>query len=126
MFWLLSALQLLFLSRTLPRDQDAMEAELAQYAEQAMITPRVDQAAAILNASADESHPNELETVVSIEERVLGFDGEAAQQTLQYVSTGLAELNPFRCGTTCSTTGSNSSDDDEEKESHATESSRLL
>jgi MFS family permease len=34
-FWTISAIQLVFLARTLPRDQDAMEAELIRYAAEA-------------------------------------------------------------------------------------------
>lgn len=35
-FWTISAVQLIMLAKTLPRDQDAMEAELAQYAASAI------------------------------------------------------------------------------------------
>eukprot|EP00934_Nitzschia_sp_Nitz4_P001618 Nitzschia sp. Nitz4//scaffold163_size50693//33218//35374//NITZ4_006991-RA/size50693-processed-gene-0.49-mRNA-1//-1//CDS//3329538040//1618//frame0 len=36
LFWTITAIQLLFLAKTLPEDQDAMEAELAQYAAKAV------------------------------------------------------------------------------------------
>ena len=42
-FWTISSLQLLFLSKTLPKDQDAMEAELAKYAALAIEQAKLNQ-----------------------------------------------------------------------------------
>ena len=79
-FWVVSAGQLLLLMKTLPRDQDAMEAELAQYAAQA-----------IGKNAMDSVHPDN-ESLVSIEERMISFDNIAAQQTLGYMRAGWQEL----------------------------------
>lgn len=76
-FWIISAMQLLFLARTLPKDQDNMEAELAQYAQAAM------------NNRKD---IEESESLISIEERMTAFDSVAARETLDYVRQGFQEL----------------------------------
>jgi hypothetical protein len=78
-FWTISALQLLLLARTLPKDQDSMEAELACYAEQAM-----------LNHS--EAPDNESDSLVSIDDRRTSFDGVAVRETLLYVREGFKEI----------------------------------
>ena len=82
-FWVISGFQLLFLMKTLPQDQDAMEAELASYAKQAI---------------RDAKLPDD-ESLISIEERMTSFDDVAAKETIQYVREGLQELRPFQaCG----------------------------
>ena len=86
----MTAIQLLFLARTLPEDEDAMEAELAQYAASALErTPEVD----------DDS------TLVSIGDRMISFDGGAARDSMRFVGVAFRELTeefrnngPFHCG----------------------------
>ena len=87
-FWTISAFQLLLLMKTLPRDQDAMEAELASYAAQA-----ISHATA---AARDEEDPP-----VTIQERMTSFDGVAAKETLIYVRAGMIQelRSPFCCST---------------------------
>lgn len=88
-FWVISGLQLLLLMKTLPEDQDKMEAELASYAANAISTARK------RPSSCDEN-----ESLVSIEDRITSFDSTAAKQTLSYVRAGIQELrSPFQCGT---------------------------
>jgi hypothetical protein len=88
-FWVISGLQLLLLMKTLPEDQDKMEAELASYAANAIATARK------RPSSCDEN-----ESLVSIEDRITSFDSTAAKQTLSYVRAGIQELrSPFQCGT---------------------------
>jgi hypothetical protein len=88
-FWVISGLQLLLLMKTLPEDQDKMEAELASYAANAIATARK------RPSSCDEN-----ESLVSIEDRITSFDSTAAKQTLIYVRAGIQELrSPFQCGT---------------------------
>ena len=118
-FWSVAALQLLFLAKTLPEDQDAMEAELAMYARQAM--DRV-------NPQRETS-----DSVVSIEERMTSFDSIAAQETLLYVTEGIKEFragvsesryNPFHCGEVPSSDEEH--DDDDDQHSAQTEIRRNL
>lgn len=96
LFWAISAIQLLFLINSLSKDEDAMEAELASYAEEAI-------SGELRSVNADED-----EAMASIEDRIASFDGKAAEQTIMYVREGLKELseelNPFRiCGDDAST-----------------------
>jgi hypothetical protein len=86
---MISAVQLLFLIKWLPKDEDAMEAELASYAQKAI--------------SGQSAKVDDDEAILSIEDRIASFDGRAAKQTILYVQEGLKELseelNPFRiCG----------------------------
>lgn len=84
-FWVISGFQLLFLMKSLPEDQDAMEAELAMYAKEAIRDARLPD---------DESG-----SLISIEDRIISFDDVAAKETIQYVREGLQELRPFQaCG----------------------------
>jgi len=98
-FWFISALQLVLLSKTLPVDQDTMEAELARYAKQAMA--RDNDGGGILDepndnndhAPLDNTHDRDLnESLISIEERMTSFDDQAARQTLLYMKQGIQEL----------------------------------
>jgi len=89
-FWVISAFQLLLLMKTLPQDQDAMEAELATYA-----------ALQIKGAQKDTTLISlDDESLISIEERMTSFDSIAARETLGFMKAGLKELrSPFNCGT---------------------------
>jgi hypothetical protein len=113
-FWSISAAQLLLLVKTLPRDQDAMEAELAQYAAHAMQS-HVPANEPLMSLSTTpplvSSHPmygrengnGSLECyedevpLTTIAERMTSFDDIAAKETLMYVQAGIKELSPFRC-----------------------------
>jgi MFS family permease len=115
-FWVISALQLLFLMKTLPHDQDAMEADLASYAslKSMALTKHMSQDAGtpprLLTSSFDNGGSSAvmdsptrrkalLPLLVSIQERINYFDNVAAQQTLQYVRAGIQEIqfSPFHC-----------------------------
>ena len=65
------------LAKTLPRDQDAMEAELAQYAE-----ARLQEMAVI----------DEEGSIVSIEERMTSFDAGAARESIQFMGEAFREI----------------------------------
>jgi len=65
------------LAKTLPRDQDAMEAELAEYAE-ARLQEMV---------SIDEEG-----SIVSIEERMTSFDAGAARESIQFMGEAFREI----------------------------------
>lgn len=95
-------MQLLLLMKTLPDDQDAMEAELASYAAHAISTAR-------RQGSGDEN-----DSLISIEERITSFDNRAAQETLSYVRAGIKELrSPFNCiGQVSAAVSSRGSDED--------------
>jgi len=80
----------MFLSQTLPRDEDAMEAELAQYVASTLAAQRVVE---------DDG------TIVSIEERMTSFDGFAARESMKFVGFAFREISeeirsvdPFHCG----------------------------
>jgi hypothetical protein len=94
----------MFLCRTLPKDQDMMEAELANYAQQAL--------------QRLESAEPEL-SLVSIRDRMSSFDNIAVRETLLYVSDGIKELKERRSMACPSCvdgdSGSSSGSDDEEE-----------
>lgn len=80
----------MFLSQTLPRDEDTMEAELAQYVASTL---------AVQNVVQDDG------TFVSIEERMTSFDGLAAHESMRFVGFAIREISeeirsadPFYCG----------------------------
>eukprot|EP00562_Extubocellulus_spinifer_P006850 CAMPEP_0178532362 /NCGR_PEP_ID=MMETSP0696-20121128/33929_1 /TAXON_ID=265572 /ORGANISM="Extubocellulus spinifer, Strain CCMP396" /LENGTH=453 /DNA_ID=CAMNT_0020164345 /DNA_START=1 /DNA_END=1359 /DNA_ORIENTATION=- len=85
-FWIISAIQLVFLSKTLPHDQDAMEMELARYAETALgkDAPSV--------TSEDSWSLAGDESLVSIEERANYFDARAAEQSLMFLGEAFKEV----------------------------------
>jgi len=85
LFWVVSAFQLVLLAKTLPDDQDGMEAELASYALHAL-------------ANTGQAPLSLDDSFVSIEDRMTSFDGLAARQTLQYVSEGIRELKAEMSG----------------------------
>lgn len=77
--WAISGVQLLLLMKTLPKDEDAMEAELARYAKEQINLCR---------------RREEDDSLISIEERMTSFDGTAAKETLKYVRQGIREIRP--------------------------------
>jgi len=89
LFWIISASQLLLLAKTLPKDQDAMETELALYAEEALRRTR---------------HSDETVSLMSIEEPFTSFDGGKARETYKYMRQGFKEFREevqnkfFHCG----------------------------
>lgn len=120
-FWTISAIQLASLAKTLPRDQDAMEAELARYAAEAQekakaihvddyfpvsgyqngvgtlgSTNRTDgETRSLLMQTPDRSSRSlhdDGESVLSIEEYMTSFDGKAARRSIQFVKMGIQEL----------------------------------
>ena len=107
LFWVISAIQLVMLARTLPNDQDTMEAELASYAQAAMekcqpldiMSPNFS-----VSSHLDDHDDGDASIEVSIEDRITYFDGTAARQTLLYVKEGMQEFRqslailPCACG----------------------------
>ena len=83
-FWIASALQLLLLARTLPHDQDAMETELAEYAESRMQEKR-------MPYTVDDE-----DSIVSIEDRMTSFDAGAARQSIQFMGEAFREIRTIR------------------------------
>jgi hypothetical protein len=65
------------LAKTLPRDQDTMESELAQYAE-----ARLQQIEII----------DEEGSIVSIEERMTSFDAGAARESIHFMGEAFREI----------------------------------
>jgi MFS family permease len=122
-FWTIAAVQLIFLAKTLPIDQDAMEDALAQYAATAQGGVSKDGAASSTNdqnrlrpmRAAGSTSPVNTETtslllpstplgrsraiqedgesIMSIEDYMTAFDGTAARRSLQFVRMGIRELN---------------------------------
>jgi hypothetical protein len=96
--------------KTLPRDQDAMEAELAQYAARAL-------SAAANTAPRDDDDKDDT-SLISIEERMTSFNDVAAQETLVYVRQGIQEFRSplFHCNATAasSVSPSEKGDDDDD------------
>mmetsp|Transcript_4729 Transcript_4729/g.9059 ORF Transcript_4729/g.9059 Transcript_4729/m.9059 type:complete len:832 (+) Transcript_4729:280-2775(+) len=127
LFWIVSSIQLAMLAKTLPKDQDGMEAELASYAKAVMdkcapppISPHFG-----VNTHVEDHDDNE-SIEVSIEDRMTYFDGTAARQTLLYVKEGMEEfrqslnLSALTCG------GIPESSEDEESPRPSPHASMLL
>lgn len=121
-FWTITAIQLLFLAKTLPEDQDLMEEDLARYA--AELAQQHEEAKKVANGygttsqhdnnilgalhideeplpvpmtprSTSSEHPydfNDGESLVSIEDYMTSFDGTAARISLQFVRQGFKEI----------------------------------
>jgi len=129
-----------FLAKTLPDDQDAMETELAKYAEQVMASARqqVSNGGILINsanAENDDDTTGKLTSsiqlagsilmedddaslsIVSIEDRITSFDQTAARESFKYIKEGLAEIKEeikhaplFHCGVVEDAVSSSSSD----------------
>ena len=113
-FWTISAIQLLFLAKTLPNDQDAMEEKLVQYAaaaqgddsnntnmvdEEEQVTMSPVKARETTNLIAPRTPENRrISTLDDDEDHIMnspGFtlgDAKAARRTLQFVKLGIQEL----------------------------------
>ena len=116
-FWAISALQMLCLMKTLPGDQDSMEADLAKYAMERAKSLSRKQSDQDLNEQQsiscktengynddspekrNQSSNSVVPLLVAVQERINSFDNVAAQQTIQYVRAGMQELqfSPFGC-----------------------------
>ena len=118
---MISAIQLFLLSGTLPRDQDAMEADLAMYAEEALrrkaIEDRVPSDRPDENDDDSDDDASQQLRNSFLEEGISStWDGQAARETLTYVRKGVEEINnvlPFHCGPN-ELSGSSSSSDEED------------
>lgn len=89
-----------------------MEAELVSYAQQALA-----QNGDALNKTVDDS-------IISIEDRITTFDGQAARQTFLYVSEGIRELGKEMVGSSllpCACGEDEVSSDDEDGENGGAE-----
>lgn len=87
LFWTISAAMLGFLAKTLPHDQDAMETELARYAETILggkDAPSV--------TSEDSWSITGDVSLMSIEERAHYFDARAAEQSLMFLGEAFKEV----------------------------------
>lgn len=71
-------MQLIFLSKTLPRDQDSMDADLAQYAATALAQRK----------QLVEERP----LVSTIEDRMTSWDAGAARESMQFVGAAMKEI----------------------------------
>jgi hypothetical protein len=87
-FWIVSSFQLLLLMKTLPQDQDAMEAELDSYVRNIMATTTTN------NNNSYGLDDSSSSSLVSIEDRRTFFDMNAARETVEYVRQGIQELRP--------------------------------
>jgi MFS family permease len=120
-FWTVSAIQLVFLAKTLPIDQDAMEASLVQYAAMTQgdastigqssgntnelhptrasgsISPVNVETTSLLLPSTpggrSRTMQDEGESIMSIEDYMTAFDGTAARRSFDFVRMGIRELN---------------------------------
>ena len=95
-----------------------MEAELASYAKAALQQQKTQQKAvtsptlAVVEDNDTIAAATVDESIVSIEDRIISFDGVAAQQTLAYVRQGIQEMNPFQqCGVSMSSSHTGAGED---------------
>jgi len=86
-FWTISAAMLGFLAKTLPHDQDAMETELARYAETAL----GGKDAPSVTSEDSWSIAGDI-SLMSIEERAHFFDARAAEQSLMFLGEAFKEV----------------------------------
>lgn len=92
-FWTITAIQLCFLAKTLPRDQDAMEAELAQYAASEINRANGgDGRESVCSVYDDDNTVAGNESLVSIEERMRSFDADAAKETWSFLGESFREI----------------------------------
>eukprot|EP00535_Pseudo-nitzschia_heimii_P007271 CAMPEP_0197178478 /NCGR_PEP_ID=MMETSP1423-20130617/3742_1 /TAXON_ID=476441 /ORGANISM="Pseudo-nitzschia heimii, Strain UNC1101" /LENGTH=891 /DNA_ID=CAMNT_0042628227 /DNA_START=237 /DNA_END=2912 /DNA_ORIENTATION=- len=127
LFWTISGIQLLFLAKTLPRDQDAMEAELLRYAVSTLDddddkrsgeigdggappTPVRDTAGPVVDApltpsTADRGILDYRSIISSPPAQYMTIDGTSVKESLEFVKRGIHEFgveitlrNTDRCG----------------------------
>lgn len=103
-FWAITGISLFILAKTLPIDQDAMDAELARYAASKFDNVvNNDETSAAFNESASSFISKTLddiqldesvgeESVVSITDRMTSFDAAAAQESISFIGDALREI----------------------------------
>ena len=93
-FWTIGSVQLFLLSRTLPADWDAMERDLAKYADSALGRKADHSAEESLTSDAGDEWSSLAgeESLVSIEDRITSFDVSAAKETLDYFGEAIQEV----------------------------------
>ncbi|KAL7532930.1 hypothetical protein ACHAWF_004288 [Thalassiosira exigua] len=103
-FWTMSAIQLALLAKTLPADQDRMEAELATYASSSL---DIGQYGSIADTGrSDKSYSEDVDgdlSLFNIENQASSFDAIAARQSLVFLGDSLREIgDDLSCtGATC-------------------------
>ena len=123
-FWTITAIQLVALAKTLPEDQDAMEAELQRYAAELRRTQNNLEVTRLMktpNRNPSNSSLHVLvamdDDLVSIEDNMIAFDGTAARRSIQFMSLGIKELKEEisyyggQCGTAASSSEEEEDDD---------------
>jgi hypothetical protein len=95
-FWTISAIQLFYLSYSLPKDEDAMDAELARYAATALAKQQQvnGKQPPLLPSPPPPQIPKKAlaEEDVSIEDRMRSWDAGAARESMHFVGTALKEI----------------------------------
>ena len=134
-FWTLSAIQLCYLAKSLPEDQDKMEAELARYAASAMATTTPSKSldgtdhSSFMAADEFSLEPERPDSnmsleddvsLVSIEDRMTTFDNVAVRESISFIQKGMRELN-FRPLCAGPHSGLDSYDDEDDSDSGDTE-----
>eukprot|EP00560_Eucampia_antarctica_P005150 CAMPEP_0197842092 /NCGR_PEP_ID=MMETSP1437-20131217/46544_1 /TAXON_ID=49252 ORGANISM="Eucampia antarctica, Strain CCMP1452" /NCGR_SAMPLE_ID=MMETSP1437 /ASSEMBLY_ACC=CAM_ASM_001096 /LENGTH=888 /DNA_ID=CAMNT_0043451931 /DNA_START=83 /DNA_END=2749 /DNA_ORIENTATION=- len=94
-FWGITSVFLLILMITLPRDQDAMDAELKQYAQKMIYDAEKRNIDGNIKCDIQDETENATiaeESIVSIEERMTSFDGVAARQSIGFLGDAFREI----------------------------------
>jgi len=76
------------MTRTLPRDQDKMDQELALYAESEIKLSQMKSK----SEGRDDGSLADVESIVSIEDRMQSFDAAAAQESIVFIGDALREI----------------------------------
>lgn len=84
----LSSVLLIILMFTLPNDQDAMDAELEQYAKKMVDKAQNDYS----STTSYQSDYDDSESIISIEERMTSFDDQAALESIQFLGDAFREI----------------------------------
>jgi len=120
-FWVISAIQLIFLAESLPKDQDTMNAELAEYAAKACEEAQAPKKAIVREGSSfcvDDSEPISImeHHIVAVDAgRSMRFVGTA----LREIGDGISTMQPFNCK---EETSSYCKSDDELETDHTSDS----
>jgi len=100
-FWTVSAIQLLFLAEALPKDQDAMNAELAEYAANAIACEQLQPPRKISVRQISQNFDDEAEPISIMEHHIAAVD---ARGSMRFVGTAFKEIGdeistmqPFHC-----------------------------
>jgi len=91
-FWSITSILLVLLAKTLPEDQDAMDTELARYAQTKINGISVKEDVRQNEDELDDLTIADQESLVSLEDRMTTFNAAAAHQSLSFLGDAFREI----------------------------------